>query len=61
MTKHGLTDEQISGWWDIARVGSWQGSQAGKPVKIEISQEDLEQMVEDYDPDCQLNPEENSS
>ena len=45
-----LTDNQLDGWWDVARVGSWLGSRAGSPEKIEISWEDIEQMADSYDP-----------
>jgi len=45
-----LSDEQIDGWWDIARVGGYDGFQGGKPKHIELTVDDLRQMAEDYDP-----------
>ena len=37
MRKNSLTDEQIGGWWDIARAGLWKGTIAGAPTRIEIT------------------------
>ncbi|MEA2064478.1 MAG: hypothetical protein U9P14_12315 [Gemmatimonadota bacterium] len=56
MAEQSLTDEQVDGWWDIARTGKWQGSQGGKPVEIEIDRRDLEEMAATYSPDCQEAP-----
>jgi hypothetical protein len=56
MKQQYLTDEQIEGWWDIARVGKWNGCQGGKPVEIEISRADIENIVETYDPGVQEAP-----
>ncbi len=48
MKKDRLTDEQIDGWWDIARTGLWKGTIAGAPTRIEITPEDLHNMAADY-------------
>ncbi len=48
MKKDRLTDEQIDGWWDIARTGLWKGTIAGAPTRIEITPEDLYNMAADY-------------
>ena len=31
MNRNRLTDEEIDGWWDIARAGTWSGSAGGAP------------------------------
>ncbi|MEA1996704.1 MAG: hypothetical protein U9N45_03660 [Gemmatimonadota bacterium] len=49
MRKNRLTEEQVDGWWDIARAGRWKGTVAGNPAEIEISTHDLEDMAADYD------------
>ena len=56
MRKNSLTDEQIGGWWDIARAGLWKGTIAGAPTRIEITAEDLHNMAADYDPQVQEAP-----
>ena len=56
MKQQSLTDEQINGWWDIARAGKWSGSQGGKPVEIEITPADIEDLAETYDPGFQEAP-----
>ena len=56
MEQHPLTDEQIEGWWDIARVGKWNGSQGGRPVEIEINRADIKDIAETYSPQVQEAP-----
>jgi len=56
MQQNSLNDEQIKGWWDIARTGKWSGSQGGRPVDIEITRADIEQMAATYDPQLQEAP-----
>lgn len=56
MSEELLTDEQIDGWWDIARPGVWRGAVAGRPAEIEITADDLRRMAEDYDPALQEAP-----
>ncbi len=56
MSEQVLNDELIDGWWDVARVGKWSGSAAGAPARIEVTEEDLLRMAEDYDPVLQEAP-----
>ena len=56
MERQSLTDEQIEGWWDIARIGKWSGSQGGRPVEIEITRADIEDIAESYSPRVQEAP-----
>lgn len=52
-----LTDKQIeTGWWEIAKVGKWNGGSGGKAVKVQITQKDIEAMAEDYGPGIQEAP-----
>jgi len=56
MNGNRLTDEQIDGWWDIARIGRWKGTLGGTPAEIHITRQDLEDMAADYDPQLQEAP-----
>ena len=56
MGRKGLSDSQIDGWWDVARVGRWRGSLGGNPAEVEITREDLESMARDYNPQLQEAP-----
>jgi len=56
MSDESLTDRQIDGWWDVARIGNWKGTLAGAPASIEITAADLQQMAGDYDPRVQEAP-----
>jgi hypothetical protein len=56
MNRNRLTDEEIDGWWDIARAGTWSGSAGGAPARIEISGDDLAEMAASYDPRLQEAP-----
>lgn len=56
MRNTGLSDSQIDGWWDVARVGRWRGSLGGRPTEVEITRRDLEQIARDYDPQLQEAP-----
>jgi len=56
MKRNRLTDEEIDGWWDIARAGTWSGSAGGAPARIEITGEELAEMAASYDPRLQEAP-----
>ncbi len=56
MNEQVLSDELIDGWWDVARAGKWSGSAAGAPARIEVTEDDLLRMAEDYDPALQEVP-----
>jgi len=45
-----LTDEQVDGFWAVSKVGTWTGWQNGEPAEFKITNEHLQQMAEDYDP-----------
>jgi len=52
-----ITDYHIDqGWFDITRVGEWEGSKGGKPSIIKITQQDLKDMAADYSPKLQEAP-----
>lgn len=52
-----LTDEQINGWWDVTRVGEWNGSIAGKTAaKIAITQDTIQEMAADYNRELHYAP-----
>ncbi|MBN2290702.1 MAG: hypothetical protein JXQ83_15315 [Candidatus Glassbacteria bacterium] len=56
MKRQPQSEVRIEGWWDIARVGKWSGSQGGRPVEIEITREDIEEMAAAYSPGFQEAP-----
>jgi len=56
MDRQPLDEKRIEGWWDLARVGRWSGSQGGAPAQVELSSSDLEQIAADYDPSLQEAP-----
>jgi hypothetical protein len=51
-----LTDSQIDGWWDVARVGRWTGSLGGRAAEVEITPQDLQEIVADYSDGVQEAP-----
>jgi hypothetical protein len=56
MDRQPLDDKKIEGWWDVARVGCWRGSQGGAPAEVELTASELEQIAADYDPSLQEAP-----
>jgi len=52
-----LTPEQMSGWWDVTRIGKWVGSDGkGNGATVEITAQKIAEMVEDYNPDLHYAP-----
>jgi len=50
------TDEEMAGWWDVTKIGTWQGSKGGKPFDVVVTAETIAQMAADYDRELLYSP-----
>ncbi len=50
------TDDEMAGWWDVTRVGTWKGTKGGKPFDVEVTAEKLATIVADYSPEIHYAP-----